>query len=79
MPYMTKRQLIKAHNTGDLEGVRKQLTTYGTITADASFEIESGHYAGANRITHFTHHGDPWRVDMLNGEVRSLARGLHHV
>lgn len=74
--YMTKRQILKAYNDGDLEACKTQLVRYGVITKDTQFDIESGRYAGANRIYTINHHGMVWRIEMLNGEVRALGHTI---
>lgn len=72
MSYLTKQQLKKAFDRGYLDDVAKQLRTYGTITADKSFDIAEGYHAGSHRVTEFLHHGIRWGLTMHNGEVKAV-------
>ena len=73
MALLTKPQLIKALNAGDLEGVTKELRRYGSIIRDMSWDCDDGFYKGSNRMFHVTHQGLVWNVEMLNGEVLRLG------
>jgi len=76
--FMNKRQIKQAFKYGQLDEVLKQLRTYGTYTYDKTFDVEEGHYAGCNRVSKFMHHGMPWEVHMINGEVKRLGYTVHH-
>lgn len=75
MTYMTKRQLVKAYNSGHLDDVRKQVCNYGTIQETKDWEIEdkgSVHYGCHRRYT-IQHHGLLWTIRMHNGEVNGVG------
>lgn len=76
MPYMNKRQIVKAYNDGLLDDVKKQLCTYGTIVLVKDWETEEGYYKGASRIYRIEHHGLQWKVYMLNGEVLEVSHTI---
>lgn len=66
---LTKRQLVAAFNKGDLETVCKECRRYGKITKDKSWDEETGHYKGANRVFYIEYKNIEWRFEMLNGEI----------
>lgn len=73
---LNKTQLLKAFNRGDIETVAKELNRYATITKDKSWteENKASIYYGENRIKEYgLYKGFNWRVEMTNGEVRSLS------
>lgn len=73
MAMLTKTQLIKAFNAGDLEGVTKELRRYGKIIRDVSWDCPDGFYAGANRSFHVEYKGLIWQFLMINGDVSRLS------
>lgn len=75
---LTKRQLIEALNFGMFDEVLKECRRYGDIISDRSFDIETGYYAGANRIFTIKYKNLYWRFEMLNGEIRRVAYTKKH-
>jgi len=71
---MTKAQIKKAYIDGWLDEIAKELTRYGTIIKDYSFEIESGYHAGSHRVLEIEHYGIAWIIEKHNGEVKTLGR-----
>lgn len=76
MMFMTKTQLLKAFDKGQLDVVAKQLRMYGKIVHDTSYEIESGHYKGSHRDLNIIHHGFTWDLNLHNGEVKYVEYKL---
>ena len=70
---LTKTQLIKTFNQGDMETIYKELTRYATMTFDKYFDVDSGFYAGANRIQKWEHKGLQWESLKINGEVERMS------
>lgn len=72
----TVKQLVKLYDTGDLDGVVKQLRRYGTITRDTSFDVDTGYHAGAHRVCEVDYSGMQWNFALHNGEVKRV--GYHY-
>jgi len=68
---LTNKQ-VKSNVTkrGMLDDMYKEIRKYGIITYDFSEDVDSGHYAGANRHLHILYRGIEYNIEMLNGEVR---------
>lgn len=80
MTYLTKRQIVKAYNDGLLDEVKAQLVRYGRIHDVKDWEVtDIPLYNGAHRRYQIEHHGIQWKVEMHNGEVKSVGHtvGLH--
>lgn len=73
MAMLTKTQLTKNINSGDFDGVTKELRRYGKIIRDVSWDYDEGFYKGANRCFHVDYKGLFWGISMLNGEVREVS------
>ncbi|QBQ74449.1 hypothetical protein BcepSauron_069 [Burkholderia phage BcepSauron] len=71
---LTKAELITAFKAGSLDEVAAECRRYGTITKDHSFDVAEGRYAGAHRVTGFSHYGINWEVRKHNGNVTSVKR-----
>lgn len=74
---LTKRQIIRAFDQGQLTEVAKECVMYGLITRDVSWDTPEGYYKGSHRVRDITHYGIEWTIDMWNGEVHSV--GHNHV
>jgi len=72
--FMNKRQIVKAYNNGLLDELKQQLVRYGTIVKTKDWESNHGdRYDGCWRLYHITHHGMQWKIEMHNGEVKSIG------
>ncbi len=77
MPMMTKRQLVKAYNNGQLEEVYKEVRRYGVIVKDVEWSIaDGGRYDGAWRHMWINHHGLGWSFELHNGELFAAGYNL---
>lgn len=62
---MTKRELAKAYDAGQLESVAMELALYGVVEGHRWNDGNGNN----GRVSMYTLHGRNWEVEIVNGEV----------
>lgn len=70
---LSKTELIRAYNKGQLEEVTKECLRYGDIKRDVQWDTPDGYHKGAHRVRDIRWLGIDWNIHMWNGEVRSVG------
>jgi hypothetical protein len=75
MPVLTKPQIIRAFNAGELSIVARELLLYSVLVHDKEWTVTApARYAGFYRRRHFNYKGLGWITKMHNGDVISVTR-----
>lgn len=70
MALKTKTQLVKLHNDGAWDVLRKECQTYGNIISRDNWDSEEGdRYDGTWSLIKILHKGIVWTFEMHNGEI----------